>query len=66
MEYQKIKNVFENTPNNHVNLEWKFGLKKIMTIVEDMTPIVKSHLKFQCYSLVFVIIVMHKYLLTEP
>ena len=52
MEYQKIINLFDNTPNQPT----KFKKKNLVEIKDDVntnsqkkiTPIVKSNLKVQC------------------
>ena len=38
----------------------------MMTHVERITPIMKLNLKLECQSQVYVIIVIHMYLLKEP
>ena len=48
MEYQKIINLLDYTPNNQLNLGQKIGLKQIMTYMEHLTLIVKLNLKLQC------------------
>ena len=47
MEYQKIMNFLENTPNKP-NLEQKVGLRYMTTHVEPISLIVKLNLKRQC------------------
>ena len=62
MENQKVINLLENTPNQPVNLEQKFGLKKIINHVELIKLIVKLNIKLQCQDQVSVIKAMHIYL----
>ena len=44
MEYQKIINFLDNTPNSGQ----KIGLKKMMKHMEHITLKVKLNLKFRC------------------
>ena len=46
MEYQKILNLLDNTPNPLSKFRNKIGLKQMMTDV--ITPIAKLNLKRQC------------------
>ena len=64
MECQKIINLLDNTPNEPS----KFRTKNWFEINDDansITPIVTLNLKLQCWSQVFVIIVMRTYLWVE-
>ena len=64
MKYQKIINLLDNT-SIHLNLKQKIGLKYMTNQEERTILIAKSNLNLQCRSLVYVIIVMHIYLLKE-
>ena len=59
MECQKLINLLDNKPINHLNLGQKIGLKQMMTCVERITLIVKLNLKLRCLSQFYVIIVMY-------
>ena len=48
MEYQKIINLLDNTPNQLTKFRTKIGFKQMMTNVERITLIVKLNLKLQC------------------
>ena len=58
MEYQKIINLLDNTPNQPS----KFRTKKWVEINERIALIVKLNLKLHCYSQVYGITGMHIYL----
>ena len=59
MEYQKIINLLDNTPDQST----KFSTKNWVEINDDSrgtyNPMVKLNLKLQCKGQVYVIIVMH-------
>ena len=60
MEYQKVINLLDKTPNQPS----KFRTKNCVEIndnshMERITSIVKLNLRLQCYSQVYVILVMH-------
>ena len=48
MEYQKIINLLENTPNQTTKFRTKDELKLMMNHVECITLTVKLNLKLQC------------------
>ena len=48
MEYKKIINFVENTPNQPSKFGTKFGLKYMMNHVEHIMLTSKSNLKLQC------------------
>ena len=58
-------NSLKNTSNQPSKFRTKLELKKITNQEEPAILIVKSNLKPQCLSLVYVIIAMHIYLLKE-
>ena len=41
-------NLLENTPNQPSKFRARSGLKKMMTHVEGITPIIRLDLKLQC------------------
>ena len=59
MEYQKIINSLDNTPNEPIKFRTNIWLKLMMIYVERITVIVKLNLKFQDHGQVYLIIVMH-------
>ena len=48
MEYQKIINLLDNTPNQPSNLGQKIGLKLMIPCVDQITQIGKLILKVGC------------------
>ena len=48
MEYQRVINLLDNTPNQSNKFRTKIGLKYMMTHVERITLIVKLDIKLQC------------------
>ena len=48
MEYQKITNLLDNTPNQSTKFRTKNWVEKMMNRVECITLIVKLDLKLQC------------------
>ena len=48
MEYQKIINLLDNTPNQSSKFRAKIGLKSSTTFVKPVTLIVKSGLRAWC------------------
>ena len=48
MEYQKIINLLDNTPNQPSNFKTKNWVKKMTAREERMTVIIKLDLKLQC------------------
>ena len=65
MEYQKIINFLDNTLNQLSNLGQKIGLKEVIIHLGRKPTIVKLNLRLQCQVQVYVIIVMHTFLLIE-
>ena len=65
MEYQKIINFLDNISNKPSKFRTKNWIKQMINQEGHITPIVTLDLKLQCESLVYVIIVMHTYLLKE-
>ena len=62
MEYQKLTNLLDNTPNQPSKSRTKNWVEIMMNHVEHTTLIVWWNLKLQCQGQVYVIIVMHIYL----
>ena len=60
MDYQKIINLLDNTPNQTFKFKTKNRVER-----KRVTPIVKLNLTFQGQSLVYAIIVMYIYLRVE-
>ena len=48
MEYHEIIKLSDNTPNQPTKFRTKKSLKKMITHVECITPIVKLNFKLQC------------------
>ena len=64
MEYQKRINLRDDTTNQSSKLEQEIGLKQLMNQKEDMI-IVRLDLKRQWQDQIYVIILIHTYLLKE-
>ena len=62
MEFEKIMNLMDHAPNQSSKFKKKNWVERMLMQVKRITLIVKLNLKVQCYSQVYVIIVMHTYL----
>ena len=62
MEFEKIMNLMDHAPNQSSKFKEKNWVETMLMQVKRITLIVKLNLKVQCYSQVYVIIVMHTYL----
>ena len=48
MQYQKIINFLDDTPNQTSKFQTKYWVEKVMIHVERITPKVKINSKLQC------------------
>ena len=48
MEYQKIKNLLDNVPNQPTKFKARYCIEVMMIHAERITLIVKLNLKLQC------------------
>ena len=62
MQFEKIMNLLDHAPNQSSKFKEKNLVETMLMQVKRITLIVKLNLKVQCYSQVYVIIVMHTYL----